>query len=72
LGIVRLDESLVDLVRSGRVTRETALTFAEAPEELDAVLSGKRQAPPPPLEPKRPDAAGLIGKAGQIFGKRGA
>jgi Tfp pilus assembly pilus retraction ATPase PilT len=73
LGIVRLDESLAELVRSGRVTRETALAIAEAPEELDAVLAGKRQPAAPPLEPpKRPDAAGLIGKAGQIFGKRGA
>jgi twitching motility protein PilT len=73
LGIVRLDESLAELVRSGRVTREAALALAEAPEELDAVLSGKRQPAAPPLEPpKRPDAAGLIGKAGQIFSKRGA
>jgi hypothetical protein len=74
LGIIRLDESLAELVRCGRVTREAALALAEAPEELDAVLTGKRQPPPPPpMEPpKRPDAAGLIGKAGQIFGKRGA
>jgi Tfp pilus assembly pilus retraction ATPase PilT len=73
LGIVRLDESLVELARTGKVTREAAMAYAEAPEELDAVLAGKRQPPPPPVEaPKRPDAAGLIGKAGQIFGKRGA
>jgi twitching motility protein PilT len=42
LGIVRLDESLADLVREGRATREAALAVAENPEELDAVLAGKR------------------------------
>ncbi len=72
LGITRLDESLADLVRGGRVTREVALGYAENADELDAMLSGKRQPPAPaPEPPKKPDAAGLIGKAGQIFGKRG-
>ena len=41
-GIVRLDESLAELVRAGRATREAALAVAENPDELDAVLSGKR------------------------------
>jgi twitching motility protein PilT len=41
-GIVRLDESLAELVRAGRTTREAALAAAEHPDELDAVLSGKR------------------------------
>jgi twitching motility protein PilT len=45
-GIVRLDESLADLVRSGRVTRAAALSIAESPDELEVVLSGKR-APAP-------------------------
>jgi twitching motility protein PilT len=71
LGITRLDESLADLVRGGRVTREVALAYAESPDELEAVLAGKRQPPPSPEPPKKPDAAGFIGKAGQIFGKRG-
>jgi twitching motility protein PilT len=43
-GIVRLDESLADLVRAGRVDRARALSIAEAPDELEAVLSGKRPA----------------------------
>ena len=51
-GILRLDESLGDLVRGGRVARAAALAVAESPDELDAVLSGKRPAPgavaPPP------------------------
>lgn len=43
-GIVRLDESLAELVRGGRVDRARALAIAESPEELEAVLSGKRPA----------------------------
>ncbi len=46
-GIVRLDESLAELVRAGRVSRAAAVAVAESPEELEAVLSGKRPAAPP-------------------------
>jgi twitching motility protein PilT len=73
-GIVRIDESLADLVRAGRATREAALAVAENPEELDAVLAGKRThgiAAPPQDAPKK-DAPGLLGKAGQLFGRRGS
>jgi twitching motility protein PilT len=55
-GILRLDDSLADLVRAGRVARATALAIAENPDELEAVLSGKR----PPIA------------AVQLFGKKGA
>ncbi len=50
-GIVRLDDSLAELVRAGRVNRAAALAVAENPDELDAVLSGKRPAavPAPPF-----------------------
>ena len=42
-GIVRLDDSLADLVRAGRVTpAEAAIANAENPDDLEAVLSGKR------------------------------
>jgi twitching motility protein PilT len=72
-GILRLDESLYDHVKAGRITKEAALSVAELPEELEAVFSGKR---PPPgaiaAQPQKPEAAGgLLGKAGQLFGKRG-
>jgi twitching motility protein PilT len=72
-GIMRLDESLYDLVKAGRITREAALSVAELPEELEAVFAGKR---PPPgavaAQPPKPEATGgLLGKAGQLFGKRG-
>jgi twitching motility protein PilT len=40
-GIIRLDESLIDLVKSGRATAEDALALAEAPAELEAALKGK-------------------------------
>jgi len=56
-GIVRLDDSLAEVVRSGRVTRAAALAVAENPDELDAVLSGKRPPAPAPT---------------QTYGKRGA
>jgi twitching motility protein PilT len=69
-GIVRLDDSLADLARAGRVTRAAALAVAENPEELDAVLSGKRAAAagPAPASPARPEGPGLLGKAGQLLG----
>lgn len=73
-GIMRLDESLYDLVQAGRITKEAALSVAEQPEELEAVFSGKR---PPPgaiaVQPLKPETTGgLLGKAGQLFGKRGS
>jgi twitching motility protein PilT len=72
-GIVRLDESLGDLVRARKVTQAAALAVAENPDDLEALLSGKRVPGGPTLEPpKKPDAGGLLGKAGQIFGKRGS
>jgi twitching motility protein PilT len=75
-GIIRIDDSLLDLARAGRITAATAVANAENPDELDAVLSGKRTdaaaaAPAAPGPPPKPEAApGLLGKAGQLFGKR--
>jgi twitching motility protein PilT len=68
-GIIRIDDSLADLVKAGRVTLQNAMAVAESPDELDAIVSGKRApAPPPPEAAKKPDAGGLLGKAGQLFG----
>ncbi|WP_437989641.1 type IV pilus twitching motility protein PilT [Sorangium sp. So ce145] len=84
LGIIRLDDSLAELVRAGKTTLEAALKVAEAPDELEAVLAGRRQ---PMLTPDRrppapaPDASksapveagkGLFERAGALFGKKGA
>jgi twitching motility protein PilT len=72
-GIVRLDDSLYDLVKAGTITKDAALAAAEYPDELEAVLSGKRQAPgaAPPPPPKPEEKGGLLGKAGQLFGRKG-
>jgi twitching motility protein PilT len=72
VGIVRLDDSLADLVRAGRVGRAAAVAVAENPEELESVLSGKR-APQAvaPATPLRQDGPSLLGKAGQLFGRKG-
>jgi twitching motility protein PilT len=40
-GIVRLDDSLAELVKTGRTTAEDALAVAESPAELEAALRGK-------------------------------
>ncbi|WP_437807312.1 PilT/PilU family type 4a pilus ATPase [Sorangium sp. So ce1078] len=83
LGIIRLDDSLAELVRAGKTTLEAALVVAEAPDELEAVLAGKRQPvlapdrrpPAPPPEASRPAAPeagkGLFERAGALFGKKG-
>jgi twitching motility protein PilT len=70
-GIMRLDESLADHVRAGRITREAALAFAENPDDLDAALGGGRRAQPATTPAKKPEGASLLGKAGQMFGRRG-
>jgi hypothetical protein len=43
LGVVRLDDSLRELVRAGKTTAAHAVAVAEAPDELEASLK------PPPL-----------------------
>jgi Tfp pilus assembly pilus retraction ATPase PilT len=72
VGIVRLDESLAELVRAGRISRDDAFAVAENPEDLDEMIVGKPAAPPIVMPAKKPDGApGLLGKAGNLFGKRG-
>jgi twitching motility protein PilT len=46
IGILRLDDSLADLVRTTRVAKEDALALAESPTELEATL--KKPAAPAP------------------------
>jgi twitching motility protein PilT len=74
VGIIRLDESLAELVRAWRVTREVAIAAADRPDELQAILDGKQganAAAPAPAAPKKEGGGGLLGKAGQLLGKRG-
>jgi twitching motility protein PilT len=83
LGIVRLDDSLAELVRTGRAPLEAARAAAEQPDELEAIVLGKRDAPTPHLAEGRPAAAapagpaapgegkgGLLNRAGAMFGKK--
>ena len=63
IGIIRLDDSLADLVRAGKTTLETALYYAEDPDELPMKVKGTAAAPAAPA--KDP---GLFSRAGSLFG----
>jgi twitching motility protein PilT len=54
-GMLRLDDSLLDLVRAGKLTEDVALRHADNKKELTAAL----HPPPPPTEPAR---RGLFGR----------
>lgn len=41
LGIIRLDDSLADLVKAGRVRADDVLPLAQNPQELEAALMGR-------------------------------
>jgi twitching motility protein PilT len=56
LGVIRLDDSLRDLVRAGRVTTAAAVAVAEAPDELGQVLAGRAQVQVPLPRPSAPEA----------------
>ena len=77
LGIIRFDDSLLELVKSGRTTLEIAKQFAESPDELELIALGKRpqavlpQPSKPMGEGAREAMAGILGKAGNIFRKGG-
>ncbi|WNG21158.1 type IV pilus twitching motility protein PilT [Cystobacter fuscus] len=71
LGIVRFDDSLAELVRSGRTTLEHARLYAENPDELEAVVTGKRPGSPP--EPPPPDGSKpLLSKMGNLLNRKSA
>ncbi len=73
-GIVRLDDALAELVRSGKATCEDARLFAEAPDDLEGLLGVQPSSPWPEIG-KMPeetmDLGGLLSKAGSLFGKKG-
>ena len=73
LGIIRFDDSLADLVRSGKTTLETARLYAESPDELEAVITGRRLNVPPPEQPSALEAQGakLLSKMGSLLNKKG-
>jgi len=77
LGIVRLDDSLADLVRSGHTTLEIAKEYAENPEQFEAVVRGPT-VKVPELAPANDSGStaqnaqkfgkDMFAKAGKLFG----
>ncbi|NBD12636.1 type IV pilus twitching motility protein PilT [Corallococcus silvisoli] len=73
LGIIRFEDSLSDLARSGKATLETVKGFAENPDEIEAMVTGKRPGAatvPPPASPQ--EGARMLSKVGSLLGKKGA
>lgn len=66
LGIVRFDDSLADLVKAGKVSLEVARGFAESPDELEAMVTGKRPGAPPEPQPGE-GGRQLLGKMGSLI-----
>jgi len=67
MGIIRMDDSLVELVKAGKITLETAKAAAEAPDEVEAGVTGKRKgAEPPPAQQQS-----VLQKASGLFKKGG-
>jgi twitching motility protein PilT len=85
LGIIRLDDSLAELVRSGLTTLEIAREYADSPEQLELAVSGRAaraqaagaapeaQAEQAPGAPKRGVDLGkqVMSRAGKLFGGDG-
>jgi twitching motility protein PilT len=76
IGIIRIDDSLYDLVKAGRTTLEIAKEWAENPEELELAVQGKRPQMALPGsksvgEGAKDAMAGILGKAGNLFRKGG-
>ena len=75
LGIVRLDDSLAELVQKGYTTLEIAREFADAPEQLVALVKGgpaksTEVAPPANDTTATPAKFGkdMLSRAGKLFG----
>jgi twitching motility protein PilT len=71
LGIVRFDDSLAELVRSGKTTLEIARNYAESPDELTAMVTGKRPGAPEPA-PQPEGGKQLLSKMGNLLNRKGA
>jgi twitching motility protein PilT len=77
IGIIRIDDSLYDLVKAGKTTLEIAKEYAENPEELELAVLGKKPQIGLPLQQKslgevsKDTMQGFLGKAGNLFRKGG-
>ncbi len=67
-GMIRFDDSLLELVRANKITIDAALAVAENKKELSAAL-GRSTAPIPTV--KTPDPAKKSGPLGGLFGRKG-
>ncbi|RKG99938.1 type IV pilus twitching motility protein PilT [Corallococcus carmarthensis] len=74
LGIIRFEDSLSELARSGRATLETVKGFAENPDEIEAMVTGKRPGAAPTVAPpaSAQEGARMLSKVGSLLGKKGA
>ena len=74
LGIIRFEDSLADLARSGKATLETVKGFAENPDEIEAMVTGKRPGAAPTVPPPATaqEGARMLSKVGSLLGKKGA
>jgi twitching motility protein PilT len=69
LGVLRLNDSLADLVRQGVADAAEAIAMSDSPDELDAMLKGE---PARKEDPERRDdlVGGLLGRAGAFFSRK--
>ncbi|MGE6760067.1 type IV pilus twitching motility protein PilT [Corallococcus interemptor] len=74
LGIIRFEDSLADLARSGKATLETVKGFAENPDEIEAMVTGRRPGAAPTVPPpaSAQEGARMLSKVGSLLGKKGA
>ncbi|MFY2563513.1 PilT/PilU family type 4a pilus ATPase [Corallococcus terminator] len=72
LGIIRFEDSMADLVRSQKVKLEVAKGFVDNPDELEAVVTGKRPGTTAVNAPEtQQDSARLLSKMGSLMGRKG-
>lgn len=72
LGIIRFEDSMADLVRAQKVKLEVAKGFVDNPDELEAVVTGKRPGTTAVNAPEtQQDSARLLSKMGSLMGRKG-
>ncbi|WP_163864109.1 type IV pilus twitching motility protein PilT [Myxococcus eversor] len=72
LGIIRFEDSMADLVRAQKVKLEVAKGFVDNPDELEAVVTGKRPGTTAVSAPEtQQDSARLLSKMGSLMGRKG-
>jgi twitching motility protein PilT len=71
LGIIRLDDSLAELVRSGKTSLEIAKEYADSAELLETLVSGRPLVVRPDAAPENQnDPANSLQKRGAELGKQ--